>query len=120
MANSDSGSELALASATELAQKIQKRDISCEELLNVYLDRVDRYNGELNALVVDIRDQALNDARAADKALADGKNVGPLHGIPMTVKESYNVAGTPTTWGRPTPIALAPGGSRRCCARAGR
>jgi len=101
MANSESGSELAFASATELAQKIQKRELSCEELLNLYLGRVDQYNGELNALVVDIRDQALVDARAADKALADGKELGPLHGIPMTVKESYNVAGTPTTWGNP-------------------
>lgn len=94
-------SDLAFLSATELAQKISDREISCEELLQHYLDRVDRYNGELNAIVVDVRDQALVDARAADKMLADGKPVGPLHGVPMTVKESYNLAGTPTTWGNP-------------------
>jgi amidase len=99
--NSSVSSELAFASATELAQKLRNRELSCEELLDHYLDRVDRYNGELNALVVDIRDQAREDARAADKALASGKDIGPLHGIPMTVKESYNVAGTPTTWGNP-------------------
>ena len=98
MANSD---DLAFASATSLAKKIADGEISCEALLQHYLDRVDRYNDDLNAIVVDIREQALADARAADKALADGKPTGPLHGVPMTVKESYNVAGTPTTWGNP-------------------
>lgn len=98
MANSD---DLAFASATSLAKKIADGEISCEALLQHYLDRVDRYNDDLNAIVVDIREKALEDARAADKALADGKPTGPLHGVPMTVKESYNVAGTPTTWGNP-------------------
>ncbi|MCZ6659475.1 MAG: amidase family protein, partial [Gammaproteobacteria bacterium] len=92
-------SELAFASATDLAAKIRNKEIGCEELLRYYLDRVDRYNGELNALVVDIRDQALAQAKAADTAVANGDEVGPLHGVPMTVKESYNVEGTPTTWG---------------------
>jgi len=94
-------SDLAFASATELAAAIQRRDISAVELLKLYLARVDEYNGALNAIVVDIRDQALEDAAAADKALADGKASGPLHGVPMTFKESYNLTGTPTTWGNP-------------------
>ena len=93
--------DLAFASATELAAAIQKREISAVELLKRYLGRVDEYNGELNAIVVDIRDQALAEAVAADQALADGKSVGPLHGVPMTVKESYNLTGTPTTFGNP-------------------
>ena len=92
-------SELAFASATDLAAKIKNKEIGCEELLRHYLDRVDRYNGELNALVVDIRDQALEQAKAADAAVASGDPLGPLHGVPMTVKESYNIEGTPTTWG---------------------
>ncbi len=94
-------SDLSFASATELAAKIRDREISCEELLRHYLDRVDAHNAELNAIVVDIREQALEDAREADRTLAAGNAVGPLHGVPMTVKESYNVAGTPTTWGNP-------------------
>ena len=94
-------SDLAFASATELAAAIQRRDISSVELLKLYLARVDEYNGALNAIVVDIRDQALEDAAAADQALANGKALGPLHGVPMTVKESYNLTGTPTTWGNP-------------------
>ncbi len=101
MTGNDAASGLAFASATELAQKIRDREVSCEELLKVYLERVDRFNGELNAIVVDIREQALEDARAADAKVASGKELPPLHGVPMTVKESYNVAGTPTTWGNP-------------------
>lgn len=94
-------SELAFLSATDLATKIKNREISCVELLQYYLDRVDRFNGELNAIVVDIREQALVDARAADEALVNGNAIGPLHGVPMTIKESYNLTGTPTTWGNP-------------------
>jgi amidase len=71
------------------------------DLLSLYLDRVDRYNGELNAIVVDVREQAMEQAAVADQMLADGKPTGPLHGVPMTIKESYNLAGTPTTWGNP-------------------
>lgn len=94
-------SDLAFASATELAAAIQRREISAVELLRLYLDRVDHYNEALNAIVVDIREQALEDAAAADKALADGKPTGPFHGVPMTFKESYNLVGTPTTFGNP-------------------
>ncbi|MDA1073399.1 MAG: amidase [Proteobacteria bacterium] len=88
-------------SANELAGLIQAREISSVELLKHYLKRVDEHNPDLNAIVVDIRDEALIDAQKADEALADGRSFGPLHGVPMTVKESYNVTGTPTTWGNP-------------------
>ena len=94
-------SEIAFASATELAAKIKNKEISSVELLQHYLERVDKYNPELNAIIVDIRDEALAEAERKDQALAKGDAVGPLHGVPMTVKESYNVAGTPTTWGNP-------------------
>ncbi len=94
-------SEIAFLSATELAAKIRSREIGCEELLRHYLRRVDRYNDGINAIVVELREQAVQAARAADQALAAGDEVGPLHGVPMTVKESYNLAGAPTTWGNP-------------------
>jgi len=93
--------DIAFLSATDLARKIRQREISCEELLNHYLDRVDRYNGELNAIVVQARDEALAQAKVADAAVARGAEIGPLHGVPMTIKESYNLKGTPTTWGNP-------------------
>jgi amidase len=94
-------SDIVFLSATELAARIANREISSEELLNAYLERVDRFNPELNALVVDVRQQALERARQADAATARGESWGPFHGVPMTVKESYNLAGTPTTWGNP-------------------
>ncbi len=94
-------SDLAFLSATELADLIRTRELSSEELLRHYLDRIDRYNGEVNAIVVDIRAEALRQAREADDAITRGELWGPLHGVPMTVKESYKVVGTPTTHGRP-------------------
>ena len=75
--------------------------MSSVELLRGYLQRVDSLNPEINAIVVDDREQALKAARAADRALAKGAQVGPLHGVPMTVKESFNLTGQKTTWGFP-------------------
>ena len=75
--------------------------MSSVELLRAYLERVDRLNPAINAIVVDDRERALKDARAADRALAKGRPLGPLHGVPMTVKESFNIPGQPTTWGFP-------------------
>ncbi len=91
----------AFASATELANDIRDRRIGCLELLDFYLGRAERHNPALNAIVVWQVDQARERARAADSALARGERWGPLHGIPMTVKESFNVAGLPTTFGNP-------------------
>ena len=93
--------ELAFNSATELAAKIQNKEISAVELLNYYLSRVDQYDGDLNAVVVDTREQALKDAKKADEDMAKGRLQGPLHGVPMTVKESFHLAGTASTWGNP-------------------
>ena len=63
-------SDLAFLSATELAAKVAAKEISAVELLQMYLQRVDTHNPELNAICVDIRDQAMKDAEAADTALA--------------------------------------------------
>lgn len=86
-------------SATAQAAALRKGQVSSVELLKAYLARVDRFNPALNALVVDDRKAALNRARAADRALAKGEVWGPLHGLPMTVKESFDLQGQPTTWG---------------------
>src|SRR5882724_4404711 len=91
----------AFASATDLAAEIRDRRIGCLELLDFYLARSERYNPGLNAVVAWQIDRARERAAAADAALARGEAWGPLHGIPMTVKESFNVAGSPTTWGDP-------------------
>jgi amidase len=88
-------------SARQLAADIRKRKIGCLELLELYLARVEKYDGALNAIVVRDFDRARTRARAADRALARGAPWGPLHGVPMTIKESYDVKGLPTTWGVP-------------------
>ena len=88
-------------SAGQLARAVRGRRVSAVELLRGYLDRVDRLNPAINAIVVDDRERALKDARAADRAIAKCGAVGPLHGVPMTVKESFNIPGQPTTFGNP-------------------
>src|SRR5207302_904992 len=102
----------AFASATELTKEIRDRRIGCVELLDFYLARAEQHNPTLNAIVVWQVDQARERARAADAALARGERWGPLHGIPMTVKESFNVAGLPTTlairYGRTTSPPTTP------------
>jgi hypothetical protein len=79
----------AFASATQLANEIRDRRIGCVELLDFYLARAERHNPALNAIVVWQLEQARERARAADAAVARGEHWGPLHGIPMTVKESF-------------------------------
>jgi amidase len=86
-------------SAKQLASDIRRRRLGCLEALDLYLARVDRFNPQLNAIVASDVDGARRRARQADAALRKGKVWGPLHGVPMTVKESYDVAGLPTTWG---------------------
>jgi len=93
--------DLAFLSATELAALIANRSISATELLELYLERIDRFNPALNAVVVQVRDPARAAAADADRQVAAGSAAGALIGVPMTIKESYNLAGTPTTWGNP-------------------
>src|SRR5438093_11010249 len=88
-------------SATQLAAEIRKKKIGCLELLDLYPASVAKYDGALNAIVVRDFERARARARAADRALAKRQVWGPLHGVPMTIKESYDVAGLPTTWGVP-------------------
>jgi amidase len=89
-------------SATELAALIRRKKIGCLELLDHFLARVDKFNPRLNAIIWMDRDKARRRAKAADAALKKGKRWGALHGVPMTIKESYQVAGSPTTWGLPS------------------
>jgi amidase len=93
--------DLAFRSAKELAALIRRKKVGCLELLDGYLARVEKYNPRLNAIIVTDVEGARKRARAADAALRKGGGWGPLHGVPMTIKESYDVVGMPTTWGVP-------------------
>ncbi len=93
--------ELAFADATTLSGKIRDKEISSLEMLEHYISRMDKYNSDINAIICTQLEKARERAIAADSALSRGENWGPLHGLPMTVKESYNLTGLPTTWGNP-------------------
>ncbi len=93
--------EFAFHTAIELANDIRQKRISSVELTDLYIERIERYDGDINAVVVRNFDAARDAAVEADLRLAAGAEVGPLHGVPMTIKESYDLTGHPTTWGIP-------------------
>ncbi|QKJ17982.1 amidase family protein [Microbacterium hominis] len=86
------------ASARALAAALRAREISAVELLDESLAAVAEHDGAVNALVVHDFDRARADARAADDVLDRGEG-GPLQGVPISVKESFDLRGHPTTWG---------------------
>src|SRR6185436_16196577 len=90
----------AFLSAKKLAAAIRRKRLGSVELLEFYLKRVERLNPKLNAIIVLDEKRAREQARKADRAAAKGDWKGPLHGVPMTVKESFDLEGHPTTWGR--------------------
>jgi amidase len=90
---------LCFQSALRIAAQLRNREIGAVECLEYFRARVERLNTDLNAIVVLDWDRAYESARQADDTLARGLPCGPLHGVPMTIKESFDVAGLPTTWG---------------------
>jgi len=90
--------DLPFRSATKLAGAIRAKKIGCLEILDLYLARVEKYDSALNAIIVHDFEHARRRARALHRARGSR---GPLHGVPMTIKESFDVAGQPTTWGNP-------------------
>jgi amidase len=113
---------LAHDSATALAARIRSKEISSRELTELYIRRIEKYDTAVNAVVVRDFERALEAAEGADAAVAAGEPLGPLHGIPMTIKEAYDVEGLPTTWGIPAfaeNIATSDADSVRRLRRAG-
>ncbi len=93
--------ELHFRSATELAAALRRREVSSRELLELYLGRIEKHNPALNAVVTLDAERARARAAAADQALARGESWGPLHGLPITIKDSYETEGVLTTCGAP-------------------
>jgi fatty acid amide hydrolase len=94
--------DLTTLCATELAALIASGEISSAEAVEAHIQRIERVNGSLNAVVVKRYDAARAEAREADKRRAEGEAIGPLHGVPITIKECLDVAGTPSTFGLPS------------------
>jgi amidase len=98
--SSHPAADWAYRSASELAQSLAKKEISALELTDQLIARIEALDGDLNAVPVRDFARARETARAADAALARGERRSLL-GVPVTIKESYNIAGLPTTWGIP-------------------
>jgi amidase len=96
--------DLATSSATDLLQALRSRAISSRELLQGYLDRITALNPAINAVITLDLERAHEAARIADEATAHHLDVGALHGLPITIKDSFETAGLRTTAGAP-PLA---------------
>ena len=92
-------SELSYMPATELAQAIRTRQVSSVEVTQHFYERIERLDSRLNSYLALCPEQALADARAADDAVARGWALGPLHGIPISIKDLEMSKGIPTTMG---------------------
>ncbi len=111
------GGELWRRGASDLARAIRTKEASSREVVQAHLDRIAQVNRSVNAVTQILDKTALEAAGAADAALARGENVGPLHGVPFTVKVNVDVAGSATTAGMPVfadalPAADAPAVAR--------
>jgi amidase len=91
------GIELFYRTASEWAQLIHEKKASAVEAVETYFERIIQFNPRLNAIVTLNEEDARQRARQADAALAKGENWGPLHGVPVTIKDAYETAGLRTT-----------------------
>ncbi|HEX3703242.1 MAG TPA: amidase [Vicinamibacterales bacterium] len=93
--------EVCALSAVEMARLLRTRQVSAREVLAAHLNRIDRVNPALNAIITLVPEQALAAAARADEALATGAAVGPLHGLPIAHKDLQPTPGIRTTFGSP-------------------
>ena len=92
----------AFATAAKTADALRRKQISASELLSHTFERIDRFNPKLNAIIWEDREGAVARAKQADEALAKGSVSGALHGVPVTIKESFAYRGSANTWGLPS------------------
>ena len=85
--------------ASTLAEMIRNKEITSVEVVQAHLDRIEVINPQINGIVTLMGEQALKNAAAADKAVAAGKKLGPLHGVPFSIKDAIDTAGVPTQYG---------------------
>ncbi len=94
--------DLCFASALDLAARIRSRELSPVEVADAILDRLARFEGTINAFAYLDPDRVRDDAQAAERAIMRGEALGPLHGVPVTIKDLFDLAGTPTASGSET------------------
>src|SRR5256885_3755803 len=88
--------------AAELARQIAAGELTAAQAVEAYIARIEEVNPRLNALVVKRYDEARAEAREIDRKRAAGEALGPLAGVPVTVKECLDLTGTPSTFGLPS------------------
>src|SRR5438128_5173743 len=91
--------ELAFQSAAQLAALVRKREISPVDLVRIYLERIQRFDGRLRAYITVLADAAREAAGKAEAAVMRGQSLGLLHGVPYAVKDQFATAGVRTTLG---------------------
>ena len=91
--------ELAFASATELLELISTKQVSPVELTELYFSRIDRLDPQLNSFLLLTREEAMKTARAAEEDVIRGDELGPLHGLPIAIKDTQMAGGVQTTMG---------------------
>lgn len=101
MSSSAEVNSIALQSAVQMGRRMASGELSAEQILDAVLEQVRALNGTLNAIVTLNEAGAREQARSADEARARGESLGPLHGIPITIKDSFETAGLLTTSGFP-------------------
>src|SRR3954471_6638768 len=88
-------------SAVELVRLVRRKELSARDVVTAHLARIERVNRDLNAIVTLVAEQAMDRARAADEAYANGDDIGPLHGLPIAHKDLQPTNGIRTTFGSP-------------------
>ena len=91
--------EICFERATELARRIRRKELSAKEVIEAHLRQIEKVNPSVNAIVTLVPELALKRAHEADEALARGKDVGPLHGLPVAHKDLFLTKGIRTTSG---------------------
>src|SRR6266700_1228125 len=93
LTSTDKTEDPVFMSATKIAALIRAKKITAVEVVKLCYKRIDEVNPKINAVVMFCRERALAEAQAADESLAKGKLLGPLHGVPFTIKDSFDTAG---------------------------
>ena len=92
-------SEIPFLTATEISEQIRNRDVSPVEVTEAYLERIEALNPKLNSYITVMADEAITAAEEAETAIASGGYLGPMHGVPVAIKDQFLTKGILTTAG---------------------
>ncbi|MFP6600923.1 MAG: amidase family protein, partial [Pirellulaceae bacterium] len=90
--------EICSWTATDMAQRIRGKEVSCLEVMQAHLQQIEQINPTVNAIITLLPERAIEGARAADDAIARGDDLGPLHGLPIAHKDLVPTKGIRTTY----------------------